>query len=244
MESRHGVDGMCPSDSLPDATPMQSSRKIRNSALRWWGAIGSLAIAESPALSTVGDKRGSISRRATVLAVAFLGLSLFVSPVAAQQVATIDREYTIKAAFLYHFLTYVDWPEGTFADSKQPFVIGVYQTDPFGAVLDKIAATKNVEGRPIEIRRLSTADKLLECHIVFLAGTVEAAVQQNVLGLLANSHVLSVGETEDFVEQGGAAQFFVEGNKVRFAFNTDVVDRNNLKVSSKLLSLAKIVSTR
>lgn len=223
---------------------MQSSRKIRNSALRWWRAFGSLAIAQSAAVSADGDKRGSISRRATILVIAVLGLSLFTAPVAAQQVATIDREYTIKAAFLYHFLTYIDWPEGTFVDSKQPFVIGVYQTDPFGAVLDKIAATKNVEGRPIEIRRLNSTDKLMECHIVFLAGTVEAAVQQNVLGLLTNSHVLCVGETEDFVEQGGAAQFFVEGNKVRFAFNTDAIDRSSLKVSSKLLSLAKIVSTR
>lgn len=223
---------------------MQSSRKIRNSALRWWRA--SLANATSPAKSVVGHMRCSVSRRIAILAVAVLGLSLLLAPAGlkAQQVATIDREYTIKAAFLYHFLTYIDWPEGTFTDSKQPFVIGIYQTDPFGAVLDKIAATKNVEGRPIEIRRLNSTDKLLECHIVFLASTVEAAVQKSVLGLLANSHVLCVGETEDFVEQGGAAQFFVEGNKVRFAFNTDVVDRSNLKVSSKLLSLAKIVSTR
>jgi hypothetical protein len=195
-------------------------------------------------MSATCHKRGYINRIAVLLAVVVLGLSFFTATVQAQQVTTIDREYTIKAAFLYHFLTYIDWPEGTFVDSKQPFVIGVYQTDPFGAVLDKIAATKNVEGRPIEIRRLQSTDKLLECHIVFMAGTVEAAVQQNVLGLLANSHVLCVGETEDFVELGGAAQFFVEGNKVRFAFNTDVVDRSNLKVSSKLLSLAKIVSTR
>jgi hypothetical protein len=195
-------------------------------------------------MSATCHNRGYINRIAVLLAVVVLGLSFFTATVQAQQVTTIDREYTIKAAFLYHFLTYIDWPEGTFVDSKQPFVIGVYQTDPFGAVLDKIAATKNVEGRPIEIRRLQSTDKLLECHIVFMAGTVEAAVQQNVLGLLANSHVLCVGETEDFVELGGAAQFFVEGNKVRFAFNTDVVDRSNLKVSSKLLSLAKIVSTR
>jgi hypothetical protein len=224
---------------------MQSSRKIRNSALQRRGVVGSPAIADSAAMPPPGDNRGSIKRRAAILAVAVFGL-LFAAPTAAvaQQVVTIDREYTIKAAFLYHFLTYIDWPKGTFTDSKQPFVIGVYQADPFGVVLDKIAATKNVEGRPIEIRRLNSTDKLMECHIVFLAGTVDAAVQQSVLGLLANSHVLCVGETEDFVEQGGAAQFFVEGNKVRFAFNTDVVDRNNLKVSSKLLSLAKIVSTR
>jgi hypothetical protein len=161
-----------------------------------------------------------------------------------QQATSVDREYTIKAAFLYHFLTYIDWPAGTFTGETQPFVIGVFETDPFGAVLDKIAATKDVGGRPIEIRRLASPEKLVECHIIFIPGSVDPAVQKNVLSLLANSHVLAVGEADDFVELGGAAQFFVEGNKVRFAFNTDVVNRNNLKVSSKLLSLAKIVTTR
>ncbi len=191
-------------------------------------------------------KRGSIVRVTKILLAVFLGFASTASGVElhAQQVTKIDREYTIKAAFLYHFLTYIAWPEGTFSDSKQPFVIGVFETDPFGAVLDKIASTKNVAGRPIEIRRLTSTEKLLECHIVFMAGTVDATAQKNVLSTLANSHVLCVGETDDFVELGGAAQFFVEGNKVRFAFNTDVVDSSNLKVSSKLLSLAKIVSTR
>jgi hypothetical protein len=178
------------------------------------------------------------------LTFAFMGIFLCCPMSSGQQVTTIDREYTIKAAFLYHFLTYIDWPDGTFTSSEQPFVIAVFERDPFGAVLDKIAATKNVAGRPIEIRRLHSTDNLLDCHIVFIAGEVDPASQRRVLSILANSQVLAVGETEDFVQQGGAAQFFVEGNKVRFAFNTDVVDRNNLKVSSKLLSLAKIVTTR
>ncbi len=164
--------------------------------------------------------------------------------VQAQQITTIDREYTIKAAFLYHFLSYIDWPEGTFTDDQQPFVIGVFETDPFGSVLDKIAATKNVGGRPIEIRRLDYSEALTSCHLLFISGKVNPATQKKVLAQLADSHVLCVGEIEDFVEQGGAAQFFVEGNKVRFAFNTTAVDRSNLKVSSKLLSLAKIVTTR
>ena len=205
-----------------------------------------LGISSSRALGCDRHRRGLVVWASKILLAVFLGLSSIAPGVKlyVQQVTTIDREYTIKAAFLYHFLTYIDWPEGTFRDSKQPFVIGVFETDPFGAVLDKIAATKNVAGRPIEIRRLTSTDKLLECHIVFMAGTVDAAAQKKVLATLANSHVLGVGETDDFVELGGAAQFFVEGNKVRFAFNTDVVDRNNLKVSSKLLSLAKIVTTR
>jgi hypothetical protein len=182
--------------------------------------------------------------KAVLLAATVISATLCGSPAAGQQVTTVDREYAIKALFLYHFLTYIDWPAGTFSSETEPFVIGVFEADPFGPVLDKIAATKNVAGRPIAIVRLVSTDKLLDCHIVFVPGSVDPASQKQVLTLLANSHVLAVGESEDFVELGGAAHFFVEGNKVRFAFNTDVVDQRNLKVSSKLLSLAKIITTR
>jgi hypothetical protein len=197
-------------------------------------------------VSSLWNRAGVSRLLKTFLAVAMLvPVAAFLGqPAHGQQVTSIDREYTIKAAFLYHFLTYIDWPAGTFIEETQPFVIGIFETDPFGAVLDKIATTKNVAGRPIEIRRLLSTEKLLDCHIVFVPGSVAPDAQKHVLGLLVNSHVLVVGETDDFVEQGGAAQFFVEGNKVRFAFNTDAVDRSNLKVSSKLLSLAKIISTR
>jgi YfiR/HmsC-like len=225
-------------------------------ALRFTGAVNmqSCQQFEMPTARMRGGQPGGmclertgICRAATTflrLAVVLLASLSFCQRSHGQEDPAIDREYTIKAAFLYHFLTYIDWPAGTFVDPQQPFVIGVFETDPFGAVLDKIAATKNVAGRPIEIRRLQSTESLLECHIVFIPEVVDPAAQRNVLSIVANSHVLAVGETDDFVELGGAAQFFVEGNKVRFAFNTDVVERNQLKVSSKLLSLAKIVSTR
>lgn len=199
--------------------------------------------AELPSLRSPGGAFLVAWQRLCVMLATLVLVGLVASRCTFAQAQQIDREYTIKAAFLYHFLTYIDWPTGTFADPQQPFVIGVFQTDPFGAVLDKIAATKNVGGRRIEIRRLDTTDRLLDCHIVFVPGSVPMQTQETVLRLLTASHVLAVGETDEFVKAGGAAQFFVEGNKVRFAFNTDVVDRSNLKVSSKLLSLAKIVTT-
>jgi YfiR/HmsC-like len=170
------------------------------------------------------------------------GIVAPLSPVQAQQSIAVNREYAIKAAFLYHFLTYIDWPEESLKDPQQPFVIGVYYEDPFGAVLDKIAETKQVEGRAIEIRRLESPDRLLECNILFVSRSVPVEMQRKVLAALENSHVLVVGETEDFIERGGSAQFFVEGNKIRFAFNTDAVSRSELKISSKLLSIAKVVS--
>jgi YfiR/HmsC-like len=178
----------------------------------------------------------------TLLILACLGPVVPDSRLQALQGIAVNREYAIKAAFLYHFLNYINWPEDSLKDPTQPFIIGVYHSDPFGVVLDKIAETKQVEGRAIEIRRLQTTDQILECHILFVPRTVSRDVQTSVLKSLANSHVLAVGETDDFIEQGGSAQFFEEGNKIRFAFNTDAVNRSELKISSKLLSIAKVVS--
>ncbi len=184
---------------------------------------------------------------AVLTATLLLSYSLSCLIVAAQTVedtAVINREYAIKAAFLYHFLTYVEWPPDTFDDPQQPFVIGVFKTDPFGDVLDKIAQSKTAAGRPIEVRRLNSMDDLTSCHILFIPKSVPVSTQDAVLAAIRGSHVLSVGESDDFVDRGGVAQFFLEGNKVRFAFNADVVQDSSLKISSKLLSLAKSVPDR
>ena len=190
----------------------------------------------------------NVSKWSAALAVTLLlgcGLScLIVAAQTVEETAVINREYAIKAAFLYHFLTYVEWPPEAFRSPQQPFVIGVFKTDPFGEVLDKIARTKTAAGRPIVVRRLTSMDDLTSCNILFLPRSVPIATQDAVLAAIRGSHVLSVGESDDFVDRGGAAQFFLEGNKVRFAFNTDVVEDTDLKISSKLLSLAKTVPDR
>ncbi len=181
---------------------------------------------------------------ATILLLSSGMSCLFVAAQTMDETAVINREYAIKAAFLYHFLTYVEWPPNAFDDPEQPFIIGVFNTDPFGEVLDKIARSKTAGGRPIEVHRLTSMDDLASCHILFIPKSVPVSTQDAVLAAIHGSHVLSVGESADFVDRGGAAQFFLEGNKVRFAFNTDVVADTDLKISSKLLSLAKTVPER
>ena len=197
----------------------------------------------SPRAAAMNRPARRFPRGSAVLAITLMlagGLRcLFAIAQTVQEGAVINREYTIKAAFLYHFLTYVEWPAETFTDQSQPFVIGVFDTDPFGEVLDKIAETKTVGGRPIEVRRLKSMSDLPDCHILFVPRSVPTATQDAVLATIRGSHVFSVGESSDFVDRGGAAQFFLEGNKVRFTFNTDVVEHTSLKISSKLLSLAK-----
>ncbi len=163
---------------------------------------------------------------------------------AQQPAAVINREYQIKAAFLYHFSNYVEWPANTFTSKDAPFVIGVYGTNPFGAILDEIAHTKKVDGRPIEVHIVTFHRRGEKCQILFIPRSVTLEEQNEVLRATLHFPVLVVGEADDFVQRGGNAQFFIEGNKVRFAFGADAIKRDDLKVSSKLLALAKIVASQ
>jgi hypothetical protein len=157
------------------------------------------------------------------------------------QAMVIDREYSIKAAFLYHFCKYVEWPAEAAPKQGDPFVIGVLHADPFGAVLDDIARSKNVSGRAIAIRRMASTEEIAGCHLLFIPRTTPPELQEDALEAVRGLPLLVVGEADDFIARGGGALFFIEGNKVRFAFSADVTHDNQLKVSSKLLSLAKIV---
>lgn len=162
--------------------------------------------------------------------------------VAAQDV--MDREYAIKAAYLYQFSNYVEWPAQEFESSSEPFVIGVFRQNPFGTNLERIASKKDVKGRRIEVRVIRTAADARDCHILFVPVTVPAADQLAVLRETVRHPVLVVGEADDFVTRGGNVQFYLEGNKVRFAFGADSIKRDDLKVSSKLMTLAKIISVK
>lgn len=156
----------------------------------------------------------------------------------------INREYAIKAAFLYHFSTYVEWPPEDFPADGEPFVIGVYRSDPFGGALAQIARSKKVAGREIVVRLIQSPESVDGCQILFVPESVPAEEQIALLRELRGKAVFLVGESPDFVVRGGDVQFYVENNKVRFAFAAGAAKRQDLKVSSKLLSLAKIVPTR
>ena len=179
-----------------------------------------------------------------------IGVMLFlasaISPmghVVAQQNGEIDREYTIKGAYLYNFGRYVQWPATAFVDDHAPFVIGVLGTDPFGTVLDEIATSAKVDGRPVVAKRFATLAEYSPCHILFITASTDAKVKAEVLAKLQNKGVLLVGEEAGLVQQGAVVNFYIENNKVRFEINVGTARQQQLKVSSKLLSLAKIVGT-
>ena len=92
-----------------------------------------------------------------------------------------SREYRIKAAYLYQFGRYIDWPANAFADSQSPFVIGVMEGDPIIADLDQIAEIKKIQDRPIHIQRFASPDDVRACHIVFLSASLSAETQEAIV---------------------------------------------------------------
>ena len=149
-------------------------------------------------------------------------------------------QYQVKAAYLFNFLKFVEYPEDSFSDPLAPIVIGVVGDDLFGAALTQVVIGKTVQGRDIVIRNYRDTESLRGAHILFI-GPWERKKLPQILSSLHGSTVLTVADMDGFLEAGGMIQFLPENDRVRFAINTDATSRARLKLSSKLMSLAKVV---
>jgi hypothetical protein len=144
----------------------------------------------------------------------------------------ISQEYQIKAAYLYNFLKYVDWPEPI----NRTFMICVAGQNPFGSVLDGLTSNERVRGNPVKTKIILGFEP--GCDVIFTPRTSNIpAYLQGAAGM----PILTVGETPRFIEQGGIVNFFLENGRVRFEINRNAADRAGLRFSSRLLQLAKIV---
>lgn len=174
----------------------------------------------------------------------FLQMILFSSaynfPAALPAQVRPPSEYELKAAFLFNFAKFVDWPPNVFAGPESPFLVCVLGTDPFGITLDNALREKVIAEHPASVARVKRVADISGCQILFVAAS-ESHLLPEVLAKLRGQSVLVIGETNDFASSGGVIQFTLEENRVRFFINTDAADRAGLKISSKLLALAKIV---
>lgn len=148
-------------------------------------------------------------------------------------------EYDLKAAFLFNFTEFVEWPASAFADSTSPFVIGVLGHDPFGGSLDEIVANESVSGHRVVVTRFRDAADVTSCHILFVPSS--GTPPPRALASLTERGVLTVGETDAFGEAGGAIRFFLVENRLRLRINVAAVTRANLTISSMLLRQADLV---
>src|ERR1700736_1028474 len=149
-------------------------------------------------------------------------------------------EYSVKLGFLYNFTKFIEWPPDSFRDPGAPLAICIVGHDPFRQDLEAELRTRKVGDHPVEVRTRTPNDKLSVCHIVFVPAT-EKNQAGGILRGLQGSRTLTVGETEGFAVLGGIINLTVEDNKVHFEINRLAADRAGLKISSKLLRIAKIV---
>ena len=149
-------------------------------------------------------------------------------------------EYQVKAAYLFNFLKFVEYPNESFMDPLAPIVIGVIGDDPFGNALPQVVIGKTVQGRDLVIHVYRIGEDLRGAHILFISASERKRLPM-ILSSLRGSSVLTVADTEGFHEAGGMIQFLSENDRVRFAINVDATSRAKLKMSSKLLSLARAV---
>ncbi len=169
--------------------------------------------------------------RALVLPVALLLAAR--GPVTAQAF----KEYEVKAAMLYKFAGFVEWPA---LPAGAPLCIGVLGHDPFGPALDQAIQGKSINGRLFVVRRFKTGQGTGNCQIVFVSSS-EKKMLRGILDRLRREPVLTVGDTPRFCEDGGIINLELADNRVHFQINPEAAELARLVVSSQLLSLASIV---
>ena len=179
----------------------------------------------------------ALLKRGAVLALALL--SARASPGSEVLALGGAGEYEVKAAYLYNFAKFVQWPAAAFEGPSSPFVIAVVGQDPFDGALERILAGKAVNGHPVEIRRVADPAQARGAHIAYLGmsdGSVPAALRR-----LPAEGTLTVGDGTSFPRRGGMIGFRIEDRRVRFDINTRRAEQAGLKMSSQLLKLARIV---
>jgi YfiR/HmsC-like len=180
-------------------------------------------------------------RRTLVAVLAAALLLLPALPARAQGV--VATEYAVKAAFLYHFAKFIEWPASVGGPSPKAVTLCVVGNDPFGDALDELAS-RGVEGlaEGIRVRVLHVAGPTLEagCHIAFISNSERPRLAAH-LADAAQAHAVTVSDLDGFAEAGGAIQFVIEDGKVRFWINRSAAEQAGVRLSSRLLALARIV---
>lgn len=151
---------------------------------------------------------------------------------------TLERN--IKAAFLYKFLGYVEWPPASFSQPDSPFVIGVVGADDVADELSRITVGRNVNRRGVKLRRLKSGDPLTGIHLLFI-GQSESSQEALLLKSTQKQPILTVTESEDALAYGSMINFRLVGGRVRFDVSLAAVEKSDLKLSSRLLSVAASV---
>jgi hypothetical protein len=168
-------------------------------------------------------------------------LALAAAALTARAEAPAAPEYQVKAVFLFNFAQFVEWPARAFHDAHSPIVIGVLGDDPFGPFLDQAVQGEKIGSHPLVARRFHPGEDPAECQILFISRS-ESERLGKIIPRLKGAAVLTVGDSDGFIEQGGMVRFVTVKNKIRLKINVEAAKDAGLTISSKLLRPAMIAS--
>jgi len=164
-------------------------------------------------------------------------ITVFIVLLAGRCAQAVDDfpEYQLKAAFLLNFIKFIDWPASAFADPVSPVAICILGDDPFGNALDQVVEGETVNGRKVTAQRIKRAPQAKTCQVVFLMKP------ENDMVRTLGSGILTVGQGESFIHDGGMIAFVIENRRIGFVINQGAAEAAGLKLSSKLMRVARTV---
>ncbi len=190
-------------------------------------------------------KRGLVKAVLSILVLLTAMLGAANPVIAADSDSPVSVEYQIKAAFLYRFIKFIEWPDEVLPDTQRTITIGVLGESPMNKTLQSIEG-REVKGHKLAIKRFGGLQDLESCDVLFIGrperdSDLEESLLRQALSKLKGTSTLTVSEIEGFAQLGGIINFIIVENKVRFEINLKAARDANLKISSKLLRLARIV---
>lgn len=179
-----------------------------------------------------------------------LAASAWLTPTPAVRAQEIDeaKALKVKAAYLYNFAKFIEWPDDALGDEETPFVIGVLGDDPFRRILNDTVKAKKIANRPVKIRRLSWSSqvdraKLKDCHVLYISNSERRRLKE-IFVALEDQPVLLVADIPGFARDGGMIGFVLEKQRIVFEINREALGHAKLKASARLLKLARIVQPK
>jgi hypothetical protein len=150
------------------------------------------------------------------------------------------NEYQVKAAYLYNFAKFVEWPARAFENSTAPIRLCALNYPSFDSELSQMVKGKTIAGRPVAVVEVGNVEQARSCHLLFINSTQDKQAQ-HIIESLRDTSVVTVGESNGFVEKGGILNFVLVDDRVQFQINHKAANQAGLRISSQLLSLARLV---
>jgi hypothetical protein len=177
--------------------------------------------------------------RSLLFAAAIVAATAVMSRAATAYTQDEQPEFVVKTAFIYNFLKFTQWPNGTFAKPDIPIVVCTIGDDLYGGALN-VLTSKHIDSHPVTLERSVPANALGKCNVIIVGGATPSQAMAEI-GPFKAHPVLTIGDSTDFANAGGMIGLVNEDRQVRFQINVGAVHRSGLSISSQLLKIAILV---